>query len=260
MDQKPVKSKVDKNVAVISIENPPGNPLSVKALKIIGKMMDNLSTDQDVQVIIITGTGKMFCAGADIKEISMLKDRKNGTRYSTFGQGVMNSVESVGKPVIAAMNGLFCLGAGMELALACHFRIAGDKLRLGLPEVVLGLIPGFGGTQRLARIVGTARALELIVTGDRITAKRAYEIGLVNMVVPEGEVLKRARSLAKKLSGFSQIALRTALRAVTEGRSLAMGAGLEMESRLFGSLCETYDKTEGLTAFFEKRDPKFKGR
>ncbi|HSG05844.1 MAG TPA: enoyl-CoA hydratase-related protein, partial [Nitrospiria bacterium] len=232
----------------------------VKTLKIISKMMDNLSTDPEVKVIIISGTGKMFSAGADVKEISLLKDRKNGMRYSSFGQGVMNRIESVGKPVIAAMNGMFCLGGGLELALAAHFRIAGDKLRLGLPEVVLGLIPGFGGTQRLARLLGTARALELILTGDRIPAKRAYEIGLVNMVVPEGEVLKRSRSLAKKLSGFSQIALRNALYAVTEGRSLALGAGLEMESRLFGSLCETYDKTEGLTAFFEKRDPQFKGR
>lgn len=176
------------------------------------------------------------------------------------------------KPVIAAINGLFCLGGGLELAMACHIRIAGERVRLGQPEIDLGIIPGFGGTQRLPRLVGMGKALELILTGDRMTAQEAKAIGLVDQVVPDAEVLKTARGLARKIASKGQVAVRAALRALLDGQhrsasSSASGGlgggweeGLALEAKLFGSLCETADMKEGLRAFMEKRQPKFEDR
>jgi len=161
--------------------------------------------------------------------------------------------------VIAAINGM-CLGGGLELAISCHMRVASERARMGLPEINLGIIPGFGGTQRLTRLLGTAKAMELILTGDMVTAPEAKELGLVNKVVPDGEVLKQAQGLAKKIALKGQVAVRLALQAIREGSGKSLPEGLALESKLFGQVCMTQDMKEGLKAFIEKRQPKFQDK
>ncbi len=249
---------VDDGVATVMLDHPPANALSRAVLDELDRIIADLDQNREVRAVVITGAGKMFAAGADIREIAEIESGKTGERLSARGQAVMNRIERMNKVVIAAVNGLFCLGGGLELAMACHLRIAGDRVRLGLPEITLGIMPGFGGTQRLPRLVGGAKALELILTGDRIKAREALEIGLVNEVVPDSEVSKRARLLAKKIGGMGQAAVQAALTAVVEGLTRPLTGGLELESKLFGTLCETADMKEGLNAFLEKRPAKFK--
>ncbi|MBI3812829.1 MAG: enoyl-CoA hydratase/isomerase family protein [Nitrospirae bacterium] len=245
-------------VAVVTISHPPANALSRAVLDELDRIIADLDQNDAARAVVITGAGKMFAAGADIKEITEIESGKTGERLSARGQAVMNRIERMGKVVIAAVNGLFCLGGGLELAMACHIRIAGDRLRLGLPEITLGIMPGFGGTQRLPQLAGPAKALELILTGDRIKAAEALEIGLVNRVVPDSDVIKQARALAVKIAGMGQVAVRAALTAVLEGRHRPPAQGFELESSLFGALCETADMKEGLKAFLEKRPAKFR--
>ncbi|MGD2103877.1 MAG: enoyl-CoA hydratase-related protein, partial [Anaerolineae bacterium] len=175
------------------------------------------------------------------------------------GQGVNRKIETSSKPVIAAING-FCLGGGLELAMACHMRICSDRARLGQPEINLGLIPGWGGTQRLPRIVGKGKALEMILTGDMVTAQEAYRIGLVNKVVPAGAILKEARGLARKIVSKSSCCIAAALRAVTAGLETDIEEGLDREKEQFVRLADTEDIREGVSAFLEKRQPEFKDR
>jgi enoyl-CoA hydratase/carnithine racemase len=243
---------------MVMLDNPPANALSRAVLDELDRIIAGLDQDREVRAVVITGSGKMFAAGADIKEIAEIESGKTGELLSARGQAVMNRIERMNKVVIAAVNGLFCLGGGLELAMACHLRIAGGRVRLGFPEIRLGIMPGFGGTQRLPRLVGAAKALELILTGDRIKAKEAVELGLVNQVVPDSEVLERARAVAKKIAGMGQVAVRAALAAVVEGPTRSLTGGFELESKLFGTLCETADMKEGLSAFLEKRPAKFK--
>jgi enoyl-CoA hydratase/carnithine racemase len=174
-----------------------------------------------------------------------------------MGQAILNKIERLPKPVIAAINGLFCLGGGMELALACHLRVAGERVRMGQPEIDLGIMPGFGGTQRLPRIVGPSKAAELILTGDKIPGTEAQAIGLVNKVVPDGEVLKQAQGLAKKIASKGGAAVRAIMAAIGAAISTPLDEGLKREAELFGALCETADMKEGITAFLEKRQPKW---
>ena len=176
-----------------------------------------------------------------------------------MGQGVNLKIENATKPVIAAING-FCLGGGLELAMACHMRVCSDRARLGQPEINLGIIPGFGGTQRLSRLVGKGKALELILTGDMIKAQEAYRMDLVNKVVPAGAVLKEARGLARNIVSKSKFAIAAALRAVSEGLEVSTEEGLEIEAKQFAVLAEKEDPREGLSAFLEKRQPQFKDR
>lgn len=258
MAQRYVSSVLEEAVATVTLDHPPANALSRAVLDELDRIIADLDQNKEVRAVVITGAGKMFAAGADIKEISEIESGKTGERLSAQGQAVMNRIERMGKVVIAAVNGLFCLGGGLELAMACHIRIAGDRLRLGLPEITLGIMPGFGGTQRLPRLVGTAKALELILSGDRIRSEEALEIGLVNQVVPDSEVLQRAGATAKKIAGMGQVAVRAALTAVLEGRHRPPAQGFELESSLFGTLCETADMKEGLKAFLEKRPAKFR--
>ena len=216
-----------------------------------------LRDDGEVDAVILTGAGeKAFAAGADIPELLEL-DPSTGRDLARKGQVTLSLFENLGKPVIAAVNG-FALGGGCELALACHMRVASEKARFGLPEVKLGIIPGYGGTQRLTRIVGLGRALELILTGEMINAKEAYRIGLVNRIVPRGEVVPAAESLARTIISRGPVAIRLALEAALRGSRVDLESGLTMESDLFGIVCGTADKQEGVNAFLEKRDPDWK--
>lgn len=255
-----VAYEITDHIATVTISNPPANALSTPVMDELKKTFEELSSASAAKVLIITGAGNLFVAGADIKEIASISSGQTGEALASKGQEIFNRIERMGKPVIAAINGLFCLGGGLELAMACHIRVAGERVRLGQPEIDLGIIPGFGGTRRLPRLVGMSRALELILTGDRITAQEAKAIGLVDQVVPDAEVLKTARGLARKIASKGQVAVRAALRVVLEGRGRSLDEGLALESKLFGSLCETADMKEGLKAFMEKRQPKFEDR
>lgn len=253
-----VSMTIEDGVATVTLDNPPANALSRALMDELDHVVTKLDREEDVRAVVITGAGKMFAAGADVKEISMIDSAQSGEQLAARGQSVLNRIEGMEKVVIAAVNGLFCLGGGLELAMACHLRIAGDRVRLGLPEITLGIMPGFGGTQRLPRLVGVSKALELILTGDRIKAPEACELGLVNQVVPDSEVLKRALAVAKKIGAMGQKAVRASLKSVLEGQTHSPAEGFEQESRLFGSLCETADMKEGLNAFLEKRPAKFR--
>jgi enoyl-CoA hydratase len=215
--------------------------------------------DPDVGVLILTGAGdKAFVAGADIGELAS-QTPVEGEAFARAGQAVFNRLEALGKPSIAAING-YALGGGLELALACTLRVASETARLGLPEVTLGIIPGYGGTQRLGRVVGPGRALELILTGEAIEAREAHRIGLVNRVVPPADLLPAAEALARTLLARGPLALRYALQAVRQGLQMTQAEGLGLEAALFGLACATEDMREGTRAFVEKRKPSFRGR
>lgn len=258
MSQRLIACQIEDDVATVTLDNPPANALSSALLDELNRVIDEMGRNAEAKAIVITGAGKVFAAGADIKEIADIESGKRGRQLSARGQAIMDRIERMNKLMIAAVNGLFCLGGGLELAMACHLRIAGDRVRLGLPEITLGIIPGFGGTQRLPRLVGTAKALELILTGDRVKAEEGRRMGLVNEVVPDAEVLSRARAVAKKVGGMGQLAVRAALKAVLDGRTQSLESGLELEAKLFGSLCETADMKEGLHAFLQKRPARFR--
>jgi len=254
-----ITDQIDGNVATITINNPPRNIITLPLMDELDKTIDALSENPVVKAVILTGNGSVFIAGADIHEILAIPNAAEGEKLSKRGHALFNKIEWMRIPVIVAING-FCLGGGLELALACHIRIAGDRSRLGLPEIGLGIMPGFGGTQRLPRLVGMAKAMELILTGDMISAEEAKAIGLVNRVVPETEVLKEAHGLAKKISAKSRMAISAAMRAISEESIMRISAGLSLEAEIFGTLCETADMKEGLSAFVEKRQPKFVDR
>jgi len=213
----------------------------------------------DVGGALVTGAGtKAFVAGADIGELSR-QGPTDGRARSRSGQLVFSRIESCPKPVIAALNG-FALGGGCELAMACHIRIAADTAKLGQPELKLGITPGYGGTQRLARLVGTGRALQLLLTCDMIDAAEAYRIGLVNKVVPAADLLTEAERMLRQIIGFGPLAVACCIEAVNRGADLALDAGLELEASYFGLLSATADMREGMQAFLEKRPARFTGR
>jgi len=258
-DAQYVTVAMEEGVATLTINNPPANVLSKAVMTELNATLDRVAQDTTLRAIVIAAAGTFFIAGADIKEIGTLKGAADGERATRLGQSVFDKIAAMPVPVIAAINGM-CLGGGTELALACHLRIASDRARLAQPEINLGIIPGFGGTQRLPRVVGAARALEMCLTGDMITAQTAYAIGLVNKVVPDGEVLKQAQGLAKKIASKGRVAITAIMTAVREGLTKPLAEGLALESQLFGTICETQDMQEGVTAFLEKRQPKFQGR
>ena len=246
-------------VCTLTISNPPANLLSKAVLTEINSFLDAVEKDPEVKVLILTGAGTFFIVGADIKEISELADAAAGHEAASLGQRVFNKLERLPIPTIAAING-HCLGGGNEMVMACSIRIANERARIGQPEINLGIIPGFGGTQRLPRLVGKAKALELNLTGEMINGKAAEAIGLVNKAVPEEEVLKQAQGLAKKIASKSRPAVERILRATREGLATSLDEGLTLEAKLFGELCGMRDMREGLTAFIEKRQPKFQDR
>jgi enoyl-CoA hydratase len=235
------------------------NALNRQTMEDLFDCFHALQDDEDIRVVILTGSGeKAFAAGADINELA-LETPVEGKETSQFGQQVLNLIENLGKPVIAAINGL-ALGGGCELAMACTLRIAAETARMGQPEVKLGLIPGYAGSQRLPRLVGKCRAMELILTGEPITASEAHRIGLVNQVVPAAELLPTAEKLAQKIIANAPLAIKFAMEAVNHGMEMPAAEGQFMESTLFGLCCTTADMKEGTRAFLEKRPAKFTGK
>src|SRR6266446_857935 len=215
--------------------------------------------DETVRGVILTGAGdKAFIAGADISELAHVT-AVEAEKSSSYGQEVLNLIENLGKPVIAAING-FALGGGCETAMACTIRVAVENAKFGQPEVKLGIIPGGGGTQRLPRLVGRGRALQLILTGEMISAQEAYRIGLVNEVVPAAELITRAETILKQIFSNAPIAVKYSLEAVNKGLETSQTEGLSLEASLFGLCSATEDKKEGTQAFLEKRKPQFQGK
>lgn len=249
--------EIRERIAFVTINRPDKlNALNAKAKSELGSVLEGLRSDRSVDVVIITGSGdKAFVAGTDIKELTAL-DAVLGKTFAADGQAVFAEIENLGKPVIAAVNG-YALGGGCELALACHIRIASDKARFGQPEVNLGIIPGYGGTQRLARLIGKGRACEMIVTGEPIDAAEALRIGLVNKVVPHAELMAAAEKMALAIITKGQLAVRFALQAVMLADETMLSDGLGLEADLFGQCCATNDFKEGTAAFLEKRKPQF---
>jgi len=234
------------------------NTLNIQTVEELHSAFLAFRDNPEVKVIILTGSGdKAFIAGADIGELAKL-DKETGRVYALKGQEMTKQIENFPKPVIAAVNG-FALGGGTEVALACHVRIASDNAKMGQPEVKLGLIPGFGGTQRLARLVGKGQAMELILTGTMISAQHALQIGLVNLVVPQAELLPTCQQLAKTMIVNGPLAIKYAIQAVNQGLDKTLDEGLLLEADLFGKACSTKDSKEGTSAFLEKRRANFEG-
>ena len=255
-----IRYTVEDKIAVVVVDHPPVNALNPQTLLELSAAMDELTANPDVKVIVITGGGQLaFIAGADLGVIGgIIKTREEnaGKELIELGQSVFNKIEQSNKPVIAAINGA-CLGGGLELVMACHIRICGDRARLGQPEINLGIIPGWGGTQRLARIVGPAKATELILTGDQITAQQAMQLRLVNMVVPGGEVMRQAKGLAAKIANKGALAVAAAMTAIRAGLDADLLTGLAAERKQFDIVMASDDAREGITAFLEKREAKF---
>ena len=252
--------EVNDKIARITFNRPNVlNALNRKTMDELGDCLKKVRADDDIRVLILTGAGeKAFVAGADINELSQ-QTPVNGREFTLYGQEIFHRLETLGKPVIAAING-FALGGGCELALACTLRVAGRNAKLGQPEVKLGIIPGYGGTQRLPRLCGKGVAHELLLTGEMISADEALRVGLVNRVVEPGEVLTTAEAIAKKIIANAPLAVKYALEAVERGMEMPQEQGLFLEATLFGLCCATQDMREGTRAFLEKRSPKFEGR
>jgi enoyl-CoA hydratase len=235
------------------------NALNRKTMDELGERLNAARWDDSVRVLILTGAGeKAFIAGADINELA-LRTPVDGKEFSLYGQEIIHRLETMGKPSIAAING-FALGGGCEMALACTMRVASRNARLGQPEVKLGILPGYGGSQRLARLCGKGTAHELILTGEMITAEEALRIGLVNRVTELAELLPAAESIARKIIANAPLAVKYAMEAVEHGVEMPQEEGLFLEATLFGLCCATEDMREGTRAFLEKRAAKFQGR
>jgi enoyl-CoA hydratase len=250
----------DAGVAVVTVNRPKVlNALNTQTLDELRRTILALRHDDGVRSVVLTGAGdKSFVAGADINELAV-QSPTGGRDHALRGQHVLDLIENMGKPVIAAING-YALGGGCELAMACAIRIAADTAKLGQPEINLGIMPGYGGTQRLARLIGRGRALELLLTGDPIGAAEAYRLGLVNRVVPAAELMAEARKLASTLAAKAPVAARFILDAVNKGLQMTVGEGQILEATLFGLVASTDDMREGTKAFLEKRKAEFKGR
>ena len=250
----------DGGVAILTINRPKVlNALNTQTLDELRRAILDLKRDDTVRAVILTGAGdKSFIAGADINELAT-QTPVSGREHAMTGQHILDLIEHLGKPVIAAING-FALGGGCELAMACTIRIAADTAKLGQPEINLGLIPGYAGTQRLTRIVGRGRALELLLTGDQVTAQEAHRLGLVNRVVPAADLIPEAKKLAATLAAKAPIATRYILEAVHKGVEMPFAQAQVFEATLFGLVASTEDMREGTKAFLEKRKPEFKGK
>ena len=247
-------------IAYVTLNRPKVlNALNRRTWEELKAAFEGARDDGEVRGVILTGAGdKAFIAGADIGELAQATavDAQTSSRY---GQAVLELVENLGKPVVAAING-FALGGGCETAMACTIRVASEHAKFGQPEVALGLIPGGGGTQRLPRLVGKGRALQLILSGAMISAQEAYRIGLVNEVVPAGEVITRAEAILEQIFAHAPLAIKFSLEAVNKGLETSQAEGLALEASLFGLCAGTEDKKEGTQAFLQKRAPQFHGR
>jgi enoyl-CoA hydratase len=252
--------EVRDQVATVTLNRPKVlNALNAQTFDELEGMFQTLAADLAVRIVLLTGAGdKAFAAGADINELAST-DAVTGLAKAKRGQAVFRLLETCGKPVIALING-FALGGGCELAMACTMRLANEKARLGQPEVKLGLIPGYGGTQRLPRLVGESTALKLLLSGEMIDAAEALRIGLVDEVVPAERLMERGEALARSIVAMAPLAVAGCLEAVRRGSGLHIDAATEVEAEIFGRLCGTADKVEGTKAFLEKRSPVWEGR
>jgi enoyl-CoA hydratase len=260
MGYKNVQLKKDVPLGWIVVDRPDKlNALNAETISELYSAFLSFRDDAEIRAVILTGSGeKAFVAGADVNELAGL-DQTSGRDYVLEGQELTKLIENYRKPVIAAING-FALGGGTEIALSCHVRIAAENARMGQPEVKLGLIPGFGGTQRLTRLIGKGKAMELILSGRTIDAQEALSIGLVNRVVPSAELMAACETLAREMMDNAPLALEYSIRAINEGLGRTLPEGLLLEAELFGDACSTEDSKEGTTAFLEKRKPNFQGK
>ncbi len=252
--------EVKDGIAYVTINRPKVlNALNDTVITELGQVFTAIKDDPQVKAVIITGAGeKAFVAGADITQLVDLNTQE-GKAFAAKGQAVFNLIENLGKPVIAAING-FALGGGCELAMACTVRLASTRAKLGQPEVNLGIIPGYGGTQRLPRLVGKGRAMELVLTGRMVDAQEAYQMGLVNKVVEPEKLMEEAEALARTIMSKGPVAVKLAMEAVNRGLEVFLAEGLAIEADLFGICCSTEDKVEGTKAFLEKRKANFQGK
>lgn len=251
-------TKINKHILQINLNRPEQlNALSHDLLIELSCILDDVKQDSAIKSLLVTGSGKAFCAGADIKQLAALKG-VSGVSFSHFGQSVLRKFEILGKPSLSAIQG-YALGGGCELALATTMRIASSEAMFGQPEIKLGVIPGFGGTQRLARLVGKGRALELCLSGRRFSAQEAYAWGLVNELCSEENLITRAITILEEMIVLSPIALQSIMTVIEQGYNLSLEEALELEAAHFGLCCTTQDKQEGVSAFLEKRKAEFIG-
>lgn len=246
-------------VAVITIDNPPVNVLNSATIDALQKSVSEVITDKSARVAVITGNGKGFVAGADINELASIENIEKASEYIRKAANLMNLISESPKPFIAAIRS-FSLGGGLELALACHIRIADESAKIGFPELGLGIIPGFGGTQRAARLTGIPRALELILSAEIINAKKASDYGLINYTVPDGNALDESIRLAETIAGNSMPAVAAAMTAVKKGNTMTLEKGLDFEIEEFMKIFSNEDRKEGIKAFIEKRKPLIRDR
>jgi len=251
-----ILTEISEKIAVVAIKNPPMNCLSGKLLISLESTIRELNEDDSVKVIIITGAGRIFATGADISEMGRCRTAEEASGMSKLGQQVLVNIEKSSKPVIAAING-FCLGGGLELALSCHIRIASEKAVFGMPEIYLGMIPAFGGSWRLTRTIGRSRALQLILTGDKIKSAEAMAIGLVNMLFPGETLLEEAKKIARRMTNKSSATMRLILKSIITGACKDIEEAMEIESAGVAELYDMHDLVEGVHAFLEKRKPDF---
>ncbi|MBI2682138.1 MAG: enoyl-CoA hydratase/isomerase family protein [Acidobacteriales bacterium] len=255
-----IKFEKHGRIATVTINRPDKlNALNMATMEELRSAFSAIKEDAEVRVALLTGEGqKAFVAGADIGELSK-HNTISAKEYTHKGQSVLDLIEDMGKPVIACING-FALGGGCELAMACTMRIAGENAKLGQPEVKLGIMAGYGGTQRLPRLVGKGLAMQMLLTADMITAQEAHRIGLVNEVVPQDQLMKRAEEIAAKIIANAPLAVQYTMEAVNHGMEMTLQEGLYLEATLFGICCSTDDKNEGTKAFLEKRAANFTGK
>jgi len=251
--------EVKQHVAVLTIKSPPANALSTSLLNDLDKRLDEIENDNNVKAVILNGEGKFFSAGADIKEFTSLQNASDYESLSEKGQDLFKRIEHYTIPVIAAIHGA-ALGGGLELAMACHIRIVGENAKLGLPELTLGIIPGFAGTQRLPNYVGTAKAYEMILTGQPITGKEALTVGLANHAVQDEGVFEKAFELAETIAAKSKLTIDEVMKLIPYAKSEQFSKGVQEEAKAFGRIFGTEDASEGIQAFIEKRKPNFQDK
>ncbi|MEG0258951.1 MAG: enoyl-CoA hydratase [Lysinibacillus sp.] len=251
--------QVDEGVAVVAIQRPPANALSQGLIAEVHELLNIIEHDENVRVVMLYGEGRFFSAGADIKEFTDVTSGEEFAKLAKNGQQVFERVESFPKPVIAAIHGA-ALGGGLELAMSCHMRFVTEKAKLGLPELQLGIIPGFGGTQRLPRYVGVAKAAEMMFTSEPITGAEAVEWGLANRAYTDETLVDETLKIAKKIAKKSPIALKATIQTLQYAKPASFYEGIQAEAKAFGTVFVSEDAKEGIQAFIEKREPVFSGK
>lgn len=254
-----LKLAIEEKVGIVTIQRPPANALSRSLLTALDELLNNIEKDESIRVVVIHGDGRFFSAGADIKEFTEVASGAEFSKLASLGQRVFEKLESFPKPVVAAIHGA-ALGGGLELAMGCHIRYVAEDAKLGLPELSLGLIPGFGGTQRLPRYVGTAKAAEMLFTSESISGIEAVEWGLANKSLPVDELLPKTLELAKKIAAKGPLALKATIQMLQFNKHPSFYDGINAESNSFGGIFESRDAKEGIQAFIEKRQPNFIGK